>query len=133
MKPLRILLVDDSVTFLDSATEFLGRDPRLAIVGRATDGRRGIHLVQELRPDLVLLDASMPYVDGFRATRTIKSLPAPPKVIIVTLHDIPSYRRAAVEAGADGYVPKTEFTREVLAAIERLLSPEAGAPTEPAP
>lgn len=122
MKPLSVLVVDDSVSFLRSATAFLSRDPRLRIAGSATNGRDGLALVERLAPDLVLMDLAMPEMDGLAATSLIKSLPHPPCVFLVTLLDTPGYQRRAEAVGADAFIPKANFAEAVQAAIDTLFS-----------
>lgn len=122
MKQVRVLLVDDSGTFLDSATELLSHDPRVLVVGRARNGRDGVRLARELAPDLVLMDLTMAELDGFSATRLIKSLKAPPRVLIVSLQDAAVYRRRAREAPANGFIAKANYTEDVLAAIDAFFA-----------
>jgi CheY-like chemotaxis protein len=120
--PRRVLLVDDSPAFLDSASHFLNTDPRIEIVGRASSGRGALEKVPELKPDLVLMDLTMPEMNGLEATREIKSQPDGPRVIILTLHDIPEYRAAAEAVRADGFVTKTELDLQLLPMIHKLFA-----------
>lgn len=118
MQPIRVLLVDDKEEFLDSAIDFLSRDPRVKVVGRGLNGPDGIRLASELKPDLVLMDLVMPVMNGLAATRLIKAWPDSPRVVIVTMHEEAEYRRSAQEASADGFVCKSQFTSEVTALID---------------
>lgn len=127
--PVRILLVDDSLDFLEAAVRFLAADPRLEIVGGALSGRDGLKRVAELRPDLVLVDLAMPEMDGLEATRQIKKLAWPPRVIILTLHDSPDYRAAARAVYADDFISKSDFGTELLPLIHRMFArPDARTP-----
>lgn len=126
-RPLHILLADDSQEFLEAAAALLSRDPRVRIVGRATDGSESVRLSKELVPDLILIDLKMPVMDGLAATRRIKAGSASPTVIIVSLHDHPEYRRGASEAGADGFIPKARFTEAVSRLIDGWFGPEGAA------
>ena len=131
MRPIRVLLVDDSPEFLRSAADFLSLHPRVQVVGCAQSGSEGVGLAHQLSPDLVLMDLVMPGMNGLQATREIKAQPVP-RVVIVTLHDNAEYRRAASAAGADGFVSKEQFGDTVLAVIDALFpvgSRAAGAPT----
>jgi two-component system nitrate/nitrite response regulator NarL len=131
MKQVRVLLVDDSVQFLDSASDFLSRDARVQVVGRARDGRDGMRLAEELAPDLVLMDLSMPVMNGVTATRRIKAWPTSPRIVIVTLGEHSEYRRGADDARADGYICKSHFTEAVSALIDSFFSGPAGSPLPP--
>ncbi|HXG19181.1 MAG TPA: response regulator transcription factor, partial [Methylomirabilota bacterium] len=95
VSPLRILLVDDSQTFLDAAIHALTVDPRIEVVGSALSGQEGVALVNEKQPDLVLMDIAMPGMNGMDATRRIKSQPNAPRVVMLTSYDIERYRSAA--------------------------------------
>jgi len=118
----RVLLVDDSAEFLDSASHFLNTDPRIEIVGRAYSGKGALEQVPVLKPDLVLMDLTMPEMNGLEATRALKSQPDGPRVIILTLHDNPEYRAAAEAVRADGFVTKTELDFQLLPMINRLFA-----------
>jgi DNA-binding NarL/FixJ family response regulator len=108
-----VVLADDSETFLDVLRGWLARDERFEIAALAHDGHEALEAVERLGPDLVLIDAVMPVCDGFQATRSIKEREQAPVVIIVTLHDSEVARHAAELAGADGFVSKSELSREL--------------------
>jgi DNA-binding NarL/FixJ family response regulator len=122
--PIRVVLADDSPTFLDVLRGWLARDEKFEIAALAHDGRQALEVVERLRPDLVLIDAVMPGCDGFQATRSIKERALAPVVIIVTLLDGEVARHAAQAAGADGFVSKSELSRE-LPRLLRALYEEA--------
>jgi DNA-binding NarL/FixJ family response regulator len=119
--PIRILLTDDSLVFRKSASSFLAGDPQLEVVGLAHSGQESLRLVAELRPDLVLMDLKMPEMNGLEATRRIKEFPDAPRVIIVTLYDTSTYRAAAEEVRADGFIAKADFTEKILPLIYSLF------------
>ena len=121
MLPIRILLVDDSPEFLETATRFLSADARIEIAGRALSGADAIEQVARVHPDLVLMDWGMPGMSGLEATHRIKAGPGAPGVVIVTLHDDIEYRGAAQAAGADGYVTKSEFGQALFPLIHALF------------
>lgn len=123
---LRTLLVDDSPKFVEAAANFLSGQPDLEIVGRANSGQDALRMVQESSPDLVLMDLSMPQMDGFEATKKIKAGANPPAVIILTFYDYPEYRDKSKSAGADGFVSKADFGTELLPMIQALF-PESAA------
>jgi two-component system, NarL family, response regulator NreC len=119
--PIRILLTDDSPVFRKSASRFLAGDPQLEVVGLAHSGQEGLRQVVQLQPDLVLMDIKMPDMTGLEATRRIKELPDAPRVIIVTLYDTPTYRAAAEEVRADGFIAKADFTEQIFPLIYGLF------------
>ncbi len=82
--------------------------------------------VARVAPDLALVDLSMPDVNGLEVTRQLKRMPNAPRVIVLTMHDLPQYRAAARSAGADGFVSKAGFTGTLLLSIFALF-PKAGA------
>ena len=122
---LRILLVDDSPTFLYAVTRALALDPRIDIVGKAASGHEALALVPLVQPDLVLMDVAMPGMNGFEATRRIKAQPNPPQVIVLTSHDLTHYRTAAEAAGADSFVSKADFGTQLLPLIDTVLAERA--------
>lgn len=109
MSRLKILLVDDNSQFLEVAAHFLTEHGAVEIVGLAKSGGEAIRKVHDLGPDLVLMDLSMPGINGLEATRQIKALPLAPYVVILTLHDGPDIQSFAQAAGADDFVTKSEF------------------------
>ncbi len=121
MSPLRVLLVDDSHDFLESAARFLSAYPRLEIVGCALSGQHAWELVTRLRPDLVLMDLAMPGMNGLEATSQIKAQPGAPRVVILTLHDNAEYRMAAEAVRADGFIAKSDFGTQLLPLIHTLF------------
>ena len=117
---MRVLLVDDSPQFLTSAADFLSRHDGVEVVGCAASGLEGVRLALELAPDLVLMDLCMPGVDGLAATRCMKAMARAPYVVVVSFHDESAYGVNASEAGADGFIRKSEFGDTVFTVIESL-------------
>ncbi|OUL36644.1 hypothetical protein BV372_06690 [Nostoc sp. T09] len=122
MPPLRILLVDDSLAFLESAARFLAMDRQLEIVGRALSGEEAVEQVPQLSPDLVVMDLAMPGINGLEATRQIKERSSAPYVVVLTLNDGSEYRTAALAVGADGFVTKSELGTALLPLIHSLFA-----------
>lgn len=122
MRALRVLLVDDSAEFLESAGHLLARHAELEIVGRATSGLAALEQVAFLAPDLVLIDLAMPGMSGLEAARQIKARPDAPRVVIMTLYDVAAYRSAARDIAADGFIAKTSLRSELFIMLERLFS-----------
>jgi DNA-binding NarL/FixJ family response regulator len=121
-RPIRVLLVDDSAEFLDSAARFLATDPALVIAGRAFSGSEALKQIELLQPDLVLVDLMMPEMNGLELTSLVKSWPSPPRVIIVTLYGITEYATASATALADGWVTKSTFGTQLLPLIHTLFA-----------
>jgi YesN/AraC family two-component response regulator len=122
MWPVRILLVDDNVTFLEAITRFLATQSGIEVVGWARSGHDALKLVQSLKPDLVLLDIVMPGMTGLEAAQQIKAQPDAPGVILLTLYDDLPYRTAAADAPVDGFVSKVDVGTQLLPLIDHLFS-----------
>jgi DNA-binding NarL/FixJ family response regulator len=118
-----VLLVEDDDAFAEALSELLAADRRIELVGRARDGQKAVELVEELDPDLVLMDIVLPLMDGVEATRAIrKKHPSLPVVALTGLE----YEERALEvreAGADDFLRKgrldTDLAETVLALAER--------------
>lgn len=121
LAPLCILLVDDSATFLDSATRFLAARQDLRVVGRALSGQDALRQVSTLKPDLVLIDLAMPGMNGLETTRLLKACSEAPRVVIMTLHDNSEYREAAGDA-ADGFIAKSAIRSQLIPMIASLFT-----------
>lgn len=120
---LRVLLVDDHSIFLDAVETFLRSFARFDIVGRAGDGLEAVRMAERLSPDLILMDMAMPVLNGLEATARIKESPSAPQIIIITLQDEIDYRTSFAAVGADGFVPKKDFTA-VLPSVIFTLFPQ---------
>src|SRR6266536_5912314 len=107
MSPLRVLLAEDHAVVREGTRQILEQDPELLVVGEAADGAEVVSLAARLAPDVVLLDLSLPVINGVEATRRIRALDRPPFVLILSAYDDEDYVVAAIEAGASGYLLKT--------------------------
>jgi DNA-binding NarL/FixJ family response regulator len=116
-KPIRILLVDDHALMRAGLRVLLGQEPDLEIVGEAGTGEEAIDRAEQLRPDLVLMDISMPGMGGLEATRRITAKLPGMRVLIVTVHAEEEYLLPVLEAGGSGYVMKQSADTELLGAI----------------
>lgn len=120
MPDIRVLVVDDHAILRDGICSLLERQEGLNVVGEAGNGREALARVEELRPDIVLMDVAMPEMDGLEATRRIKSAYPEIKVLILTQHDNQEYINPLLQAGASGYVLKRSGGREVVTAIRQV-------------
>jgi two-component system nitrate/nitrite response regulator NarL len=114
---LRVLIADDHRLFAEALEAILGSDERIEVVGQASNGGQAVELARKLDPDVVLMDVSMPVLDGFEATREIRAGSEDVHVLMLT----GSNSRADVDrsraAGASGYVTKDRIASELVAAI----------------
>lgn len=121
---VRVLAVDDQALFRTGLGRLLDEDPRVEIVGGASDGEEALRLVAELRPDVVLMDIKMPKLDGVEATRRICVSHPDVKVLILTTFEADSYVLQALKAGASGYVLKDCQPEAIIASILSVMSGE---------
>ena len=115
-----VLVVDDSSEFRHAVCDWMATRAEFDVIGTAVDGAEAIRRVDGLEPELVVMDAMMPTVDGFRATRTLKGRAACPRIVIVSFHDSEIVRQEAWAAGADGFVPKSDLTRSLPGIVRGL-------------
>jgi DNA-binding NarL/FixJ family response regulator len=118
----RVLIVDDQTLVRDGLRALLEHDGTLEVVGAAGDGSDVVRSINTLKADLVLIDISMRSMDGLSAIREIKRRSADTKALVLTEHNTEPQIRAALQAGADGYVLKEASRAELLMAIESVLS-----------
>ena len=125
MARIKVLIADDHRDFRRVVREFLDRMPNVSVVGEATNGGEAVAQVELLIPDVVLMDISMPLMNGLEATRIIKQRWPDTKVLIATTYDDPTYRMQALEARADGYILKGSLkpSLEATFGIQRLDPP----------
>jgi two-component system response regulator NreC len=124
MPNIRVVLADDHAILRAGLQSLLNAQPDIEVVGEASDGLVTLQVVQELQPDVVLLDISMPGLNGLDATREIKRLCPATQVLILTMHDDDAYLRQALRAGASGFVLKRADDRDLLAAIRAVCCGE---------
>ena len=115
--PIRVLLVDDHQLFTHALTTVLSQDDRFEVVGTAATGREAVRLAKSAEAEVVLMDMSMPVLDGPAATRRLLTLPHAPCVIALSGHNDSLSRTAALEAGASAFVTKSEAFDELVATI----------------
>ena len=113
--PVRVLLVDDSAEFAESARAVLAADARIEVVGVAADGAEALDLAEQLRPDLVLMDIEMPRVNGVDATRAIRDRCPDSQVVMLTGRRERDDEVGSGEAGAVGFLHKEQLGSPRLA------------------
>lgn len=116
---IRLLLADDRPTSRRGLRAVLGARQEIEIVGEATNGQQAVRLVEELQPDVVLMDVSMPVLDGLEATRLVKSRWPDVKVVILTMYGL--RRDDALAAGASAFLVKGCPTEDIVEAISEDL------------
>jgi len=119
---VKILLADDHEVVRQGLRTILKARPDWEIIGEAENGQQAIDAVRELRPDIVILDITMPVMSGLEATPAICNLHVGAHVLIFTMHDSRSLVKAVRRAGADGYVLKSRAARDLIKAIEAMLT-----------
>ena len=122
---IRVLLVDDQALVRTGFRMILDETDDIEVVGEAADGAAAVHAATSTRPDLVLMDVRMPNVDGIEATRRIRALPSPPKVLILTTFDLDEYVFAGLRAGASGFLLKDTLAADLVSAVRVVVSGEA--------
>lgn len=122
MSTLRIVLADDHVMLRDGLKSLVNAQPDMEVVGEADDGRAAIACAQELRPDVVVMDISMPELNGIQATEQLKCRSRGTKVLVLTAYDEVGYLRQLLEAGASGYVLKKAAAEDLVKAIRVVAS-----------
>ena len=130
MGSLRILIVDDYETVRGGVRSLLSSRRDWVVCGEAGDGLEAVEKAKSLRPDVVLMDISMPRMNGVEATRIIRREVPESKVIIVSQNDPAVVSRQAAEIGAGGYVNKADLARDLLPAVECVVADRSGEKTE---
>lgn len=127
---VRIALIDDHQLFREGLRAIIAKQPDLEVVGEAADARQGYGVVESSRPDVVVLDLSLPGTDGIAAARELKRRAPTGKVLVLSMHAEAELAAQALKAGAAGYALKNQPSQTVVAAIrqvargERYIAPE---------
>jgi DNA-binding NarL/FixJ family response regulator len=124
MGKIRVLIVDDHPVVLEGLHTMLSTDRNIEIVGEAGDGAEAVAMVEDKKPNVVLMDIRMPNMDGVQATRRIKQQSPSAAVIVLTMYDTDAYVVDAVRAGASGYLLK-DATREMV--VDTIRAVNSGA------
>jgi len=117
MNKLRIILAEDHETIRDGLKLLVNSRPDMEVVGEADNGRTALQLAEEFSPDVVVMDISMPELNGLQATKKLKDKSPQVKVLILTRHSEPGYLQELLQAGAGGYVLKQSKSEELIRAI----------------
>ncbi len=120
----RIVLAEDHRLLREGLRAIFSGEPDLELVGEAADGREAISQIKALQPDLLILDLSMPLMDGLAALSVIKRAAPLTRILVMTVHRSDEYVFKAIEGGADGYVLKDASASELLLAVRSVLAGE---------
>ena len=129
MNDVRLVLADDHRMLREGLRRSL-EEQGLSVVGEASDGEEAVRLARELEPDIVVMDLSMPVLDGIEATRRIRETTSDTKVVVLTMHGDADMVQRAIRAGAVGYLVKDCTTDEVVATIRAAASGETAVSRE---
>ncbi len=120
MPTVRLLIADDHEIVRKGFRAILEAQPDCSVVGECGDGRRAVDMAKELHPDVVVLDISMPSLNGLEAARQILKARPQTRILILTMHESDSLIREVLDAGARGYILKTDAGRDLVAAVDAL-------------
>src|ERR1700723_3928185 len=118
MPVLKVLIADDHEIVRQGMRSMLEAQRECQVVGEAADGRQAVSMTKELNPDVVILDIGMPSLNGLEATRQILKMRPQTKVLILTMHESDSIIREVLDAGARGYILKTDAGGVLVPAID---------------
>ena len=124
-RQIRVLLVDDHTLFREGLAGILSSQPDVAVVGEAGDGLEALVMAQELEPDLILMDVTMPGCDGLEATQLIKQSIPDVKIVMLTIHDEDDKLFEAIKAGAEGYLLKSTASETLMPMLRGAMRGEA--------
>ncbi|HEV2654113.1 MAG TPA: response regulator transcription factor, partial [Ktedonobacteraceae bacterium] len=119
---IRILLADDHTILRAGLKMMLNAQPDMEVIGEAQDGRQAIREARRLQPDIILMDITMPDINGIEATREIKKVAPDVRVLILTMHEHDEYIFQALRAGASGYMLKEAADTELISALHVIRS-----------
>ncbi len=125
MGKIRIVIADDHAVVRQGTRSLLEREEDLEVVGEAGDGEQAVKLIEQLKPDVAIIDISMPKLNGVEVTRQVKPLCPSTAVLILTAYDDDEYVFALLEAGAAGYLLKDVDARELVGAVRAVCAGES--------
>ncbi len=124
VKPIRVLIADDHTIVRQGIRVLLQAEPDLLVVGEAEDGRQAVQLARDLQPDVVVMDLTMPGMDGMEATRVIKQTIPQVQILALTMHESDEYFFRVLQAGALGYVLKRAAAGDLIHAVRAVARGE---------
>lgn len=116
-RPIQVLIVDDHEVVRKSIKAMLAKEPDIQVIGTAVDGREAIQVALNLNPDVIVMDLSMPGLDGVRAAGDIQALGLSARIIILSMHHNSALVQQARKNGATGYIMKQKANSELVPAI----------------
>lgn len=122
---LRIVLAEDHHTVREGIKLLVNSQPDMEVVAEADDGDEAVKLVTELRPDMIVMDISMPNANGLKATKALRSTNLELKILMLTRHTDDGYLQQLISAGANGYILKQSAPKELVRAIKCVASGDA--------
>jgi two-component system, NarL family, response regulator LiaR len=125
VKTIKILLAEDHAVVRESIRESLSREPEFEVIGEAGDGEEVIKLARQLSPDVIIMDISMPQLNGIEATRQIKTFKSSVAILILTAYDDEQYIFSVLSAGAAGYLLKDIGVNDLVEAIKTVYKGES--------
>jgi two-component system, NarL family, response regulator DegU len=123
MNKIKILIVDSNFRFIKSAINYIMLNNDLEILGGAITGEIALTMINDLKPDLILLDLSLPDMKGIDLLERIKQMKKSPRVVIVSFKDHQPYQELSIASGADGFISKSEFGIQIFPLIHKLFTP----------
>ena len=126
--PIRIVIADDHPIFRDGLRRLLEAESGLKVIGEACDGTEAVKLARQLKPDIMLLDLSMPGVQGFSGLIYLRSLSPQIPVVIVSANENPAVIRRCLEFGASGFIPKSLAVSRIREGVAAILRGEIWVP-----
>jgi DNA-binding NarL/FixJ family response regulator len=119
---VRIVIAEDHTILREGLKSLLSSNPDFEIIGEAEDGREAIRCVEKFKPDLILMDLSMPRMNGMDAIKEIKKRFSETKILVLTVHKTEEYILATLKSGADGYILKDSTHAELVLAVKNVSS-----------
>jgi DNA-binding NarL/FixJ family response regulator len=123
-EPYRVIIAEDHTILREGLRALLSTDPRFEVIAEAEDGRTAVNSCKDHLPDLLLIDLSMPKMNGLEAIKDIKKQNLEVKIIALTVHRTEEYILATLQAGANGYVLKDATHSELIMAMEHVMAGE---------